>query len=262
MTPWFTGLAGFVICGAWFAAASFHRRIKRNQERVCASPGLPGSRTALPPLLQDYSTRALANADTGKRCVRIEQTGAMRKVPGGAWMPFIATQHNALASPSFVWNARFRAFRVADTLVDGAGTLEARLLGFLPVAKDVGPGTTRAQLLRYLAEVVWFPQAISDNPRLSWQQLGELEVQGILQNRGQCVELRFRFDGNGDICQVEGIREREVEGMHAPTPWTGYFSDYKVLGGVRIPTSGEVQWQLDSGPFMYWRGTVNSLTTA
>jgi hypothetical protein len=32
-----------------------------------------------------------------------------------------------------------------------------------------------------------------------------------------------------------------------------------VVGGVRIPTHGEVWWELPNGPFTYWRGTITSV---
>ena len=61
--------------------------------------------------------------------------------------------------------------------------------------------------------------------------------------------------------RVEGTRERLVGGRSVPTPWVGTFSDYRTLGGVRIPARGEVQWLLEHGPYPYWRGTVTALRT-
>ena len=43
-----------------------------------------------------------------------------------------------------------------------------------------------------------------------------------------------------------------------PTPWGGEFGNYRVLGGMRIPTRAEVYWELDEGRFVCWRGTVTS----
>ena len=42
-------------------------------------------------------------------------------------------------------------------------------------------------------------------------------------------------------------------------PWAGTFGEYAVVGGVRIPTHGEVRWELPDGAFTHWRGTVTSL---
>ena len=43
------------------------------------------------------------------------------------------------------------------------------------------------------------------------------------------------------------------------TPWVGRFGDYIELGGIRVPGSAEVSWELPEGPFTYWRGEVASL---
>jgi hypothetical protein len=45
------------------------------------------------------------------------------------------------------------------------------------------------------------------------------------------------------------------------TAWEGTFSDYATVGGVRIPTRGEVAWILETGSFPYWRCTVTNLET-
>jgi hypothetical protein len=39
------------------------------------------------------------------------------------------------------------------------------------------------------------------------------------------------------------------------------FSEYETIDRIRIPTRGEVQWVLDSGRFVYWRGRVTRITS-
>ena len=34
------------------------------------------------------------------------------------------------------------------------------------------------------------------------------------------------------------------------------------LGGVRIPTTAEVRWELEDGPFTYFRGRITSFAIA
>ena len=42
-------------------------------------------------------------------------------------------------------------------------------------------------------------------------------------------------------------------------PWEGVFSDYREIGGVRIPARGEVAWVEDGEPFTYFRGEIVAL---
>ncbi len=48
----------------------------------------------------------------------------------------------------------------------------------------------------------------------------------------------------------------------SPTPFAGEFSDYEVLDGVGIPTKAEVRWELEDGPFTYFRGRITSFAIA
>jgi hypothetical protein len=43
------------------------------------------------------------------------------------------------------------------------------------------------------------------------------------------------------------------------TPFRGDFADYGVLGGVRVPRTAEVGWDLPEGRFVYFRGRVTAL---
>jgi hypothetical protein len=252
-------VAVLLTIAGWVVAARFEARIAADIARVRELPAAGTASGDLPPLIAGYVARAGLSGEAGLRSFQIEQVGEMRMQPEGDWMPFSATQVFAVSEPAFVWSARFKVFRVVDQLVNGEGRLEARVLGAVPVARASGDDITRAQLLRYLAELVWAPRALVSNEFITWQPVSETEVLGVLEYAGERVELRFHFDEQGDIRRVRGQRERSVGGQQVLTPWVGSFSDYRSVNGVRIPTRGEVQWTLDSGPFVYWRGTVTRL---
>jgi len=72
--------------------------------------------------------------------------------------------------------------------------------------------------------------------------------------------LRLELDAAGDIVGTWcDARPRSEGKTMVPTPWAGTYGDYAVVGGVRVPTRGEVRWELPDGPFVYWRGTITSL---
>jgi hypothetical protein len=66
------------------------------------------------------------------------------------------------------------------------------------------------------------------------------------------------FSGDGDLVRTEADRPR-LESDNAIVPWTGSYSDHRVVGDVRIPTHAEVRWELPDGPFTYWRSAITSL---
>lgn len=88
---------------------------------------------------------------------------------------------------------------------------------------------------------------------------GALEVATRVD--GSEVTVRFDFDAAGDVTGIFAVRPRLEHGKAIDTPWVGAFSGYDVVGGIRIPTEGQVGWELPEGPFTYWRGRVRSFET-
>ena len=81
--------------------------------------------------------------------------------------------------------------QILDCYVNGAGLLEARLFGSLPVARAAGPEASRGELMRYLGELAWSPHAILHNPQLSWREIDastiEVSATGETQQRTESI---------------------------------------------------------------------------
>jgi hypothetical protein len=196
--------------------------------------------------------------------VRLTQTGEMVRRPGDKPLGFNAVQEYAVSTVEFEWRAAFGPnpivrLTVVDRYRDGKGSLSARVWGLLPVTRNSGPDTDRAEAMRYLAELPWVPQAIGSNRELSWRDIedGTVEVSTLVA--GRAVSVRLSFDEAGLIRSASGIRPRVGGRTAIDTPFTGTFGNYVELGGLRVPGSAEVSWELAEGPFTYWRGEVASL---
>ena len=217
----------------------------------------------LPSLLRDYAERALLVEQPVPRQVRITQAGEMWQKPDARAMRFTATQFFAVERIGFSWQARFSlvgplALRVIDDYADGDGGLEVRLLG-LPLQRQRGPETVAGEALRYLAELPFVPHAIAHNRELEWRGLGERTAEVAGRIAGERLTVELEFDDAGDIVRSSSqSRRRKVGNEWLPTPWGGRFGDYKILGDIRLPTSGEAYWDLPPGRHVYWRGTVLS----
>lgn len=229
-----------------------------------AGPGRPAlPEGALPELVRRYLDRALPNGPPVPRQVRIRQEGEMRQKPGGRLHRFTAVERFAVDRIAFSWRARFPlagpiALRVVDSYADGDGTLEVRALG-LTVRRQSGPEIVTGQTLRYLAELPWMPHALMRNRELEWRELDGRTVEVAAYAGGDRLTVCMEFDGAGDVVRSSSqMRLLEIEKTWVPTPWGGEFRDFALLGGLRIPTRGEVYWDLDEGRFVYWRGTVVS----
>jgi hypothetical protein len=221
-----------------------------------------GAMTSLPELVRRYADAVLLEAPGGARTIRVEQAGEMWLRPGGRARRFRATEEFAIDRVAFSWRARFPMLGpirlgVTDSYGAGEGGIEIRFLG-LPVRRNRGPELAQAQALRYLAELPLVPQAIVANPELDWREVDERTVEVATRAGDGRVAVRLSFDEAGEIVRTAAHRPR-AEAGNTVTPWIGTYTNYAVLGGVRVPTRGEVRWDLPEGPFTYWRGTITAV---
>jgi hypothetical protein len=218
----------------------------------------------LPDPVARYFEFALELGQPLIRSARIEHQGEMRI--GGLeapWRPFTSAQHVSTDPPGFVWDATVRmapflSVRVRDVYLDGAGSMQARLAGLIPVVDQSGsPEMAAGSLQRYLAEAPWFPTALLPRPGLTWEPIDRTRARAILTDGETTVSLEFHFAVNGAIERTfTPARYREVEGAYVPTPWAGAYREYARVEGLRVPREGEVEWVLPEGRLSVWRGRV------
>jgi hypothetical protein len=264
MTHWLTwilaAVGGAVAAHFWYAT-TFQASIASDVALLETLSGeVPSPRNDLPEEIAAFARRGLGAAP--RSFVRLRQQGSMRLDPNKDWSPMLAQHVASTYQSSFVWRATVRMAAmmtvvVVDSYVAGEGRLEARLFGSIRVARAAGADTDKAELMRYLAELPWTPEAILYNRTIRWRQLGDREYEASADSSGGEARVRVLLDPVGDITQVfADDRPRTVPGGSVPTPWRGLFSSYGEVGGYRTPRVGEVSWMLPEGEFTYWRGTV------
>jgi hypothetical protein len=225
---------------------------------------------AIPQIIHNFASKAGVPSSNPPLSVFFYQLCQMRMKPGDAWMNLRAEQAIGVQKLSFVWYAEqkksiFVTMRVVDGYVDSCGFLNVRALGSLPLADMTGPGADEAELMRYLAELPWAPDAMLHNPNLRWHQLNDKTVEVEAGNGITVAKVRLYFDDAGDIVEMQADARGRAEGMEVvPRPWRGYYSDYREIEGEfagktgfrRIPTKVEIGWLLEDGYFSYWRGQI------
>lgn len=270
---------GIVIAGLLTGLFAFNRiRLNRANARLLeellkeASPASERffkkeDLEALPQPVQRYLATVLREGQPYLRTVRLQQRGEFRLGDATApWKLFTATQHFTIDPPGFVWDAKIEmlphlSIRVVDMYKHGEGTLQARVLSTISVV-DEGPGVemNSGELMRYLAETVWFPTALLPSSGVAWAPIDDESARATLAHRGTKVSLVFHFNSRNEVDRVFAEnRHREVNGTFEPTPWTGHFRNYQVRNGVHIPLEGEVEWNLPEGNLSYWRGHLDKI---
>jgi len=243
---------------------AFLREVQHEIEQLALMQAPPVDLERLPGAVRRYYAKSVRDELANARVVRVTQTGEMQLALEKPPVTFTATEHFSTHEVAFVWNARVRMAPmvgavVVDRFAHGRGLLDARLFGTLSMAHGVGPDTDVGEAQRYLAEIPWVPQAIALNPELQWRSVDERRIElGASINSARAV-VTLTVDAEGDIVRASARRPRQVGSRSVLTPWGGAFSNYRELGGLRVPTHAEVWWDLPEQRFVYWRGDVTGV---
>lgn len=244
------------------ASRQFRARILTLASELRNAPPTRNIEAGLPPVVADFARRSGAEPGRPFRVASFNQSGEIRLRPGGAFTKIAAWQLVSLGRPGFLWDARAKGvlprFHVLDAYVGGAGQLDARAFGSIPVAREKGAEIDLGEALRYLAELPWAPDAILGNPDLSWRVTGADTVEVRMKAAGGTARVNFRFDREGDIVGMEakGRPARDIEGRSARLDWRGRFWDYRQIGPRRLPAQAEVGYVYPSGYEAYFRGEI------
>ena len=265
---WYVGLLVIIavlalggLIAAWVSGLLFERRIDDLRERMIASQGAVTGQAASPPeIMRAFAVKAGGTLG-GAAVLYARHKAHLVTNRGQPPLAIEAEQWTGTRTPGLVWEARGVMMglpvRVVDAYVEGNGLLEARLGGAVRVAGGSGPEFAKGELMRYLSELPFHPDAILNARGLAWRQLDERTVEVTAQSAHDAATVRFLFDAAGDIVGMEADDRPMAEGNAVvPRPWHGTYARYAQFGAYRIPSYGEVGWVLEGGFFTYWQGEV------
>lgn len=262
------GLIGTAIVGK----RRFKNEARIHVDELCSDIDVPNVQkvtreeiTDLPAPVTQYFEEVLTEGQPVIKVAYLRQRGTFRL--GGVdapWRSLTATQYVTTQPPGFVWDATIDVLppfsaRVIDLYKRGEGRLRARLLGCLPVASaGPTPEMNEGELVRYLAEAVWYPTALLPSQGVEWEPIDDHSARATLNHQDVTASLVFHFDNQDRISHVTTERYRQEDDSYAP--WTGYFRQYEEHHGIQIPTDAEVEWNLPEGELPYWRATIEDIT--
>ena len=216
--------------------------------------------------MHDLGHRLGVASGMQKTFVRLGQSGRMRQETTSRWIAFRAEQTISNDACAFEWRARtgpFGIISVCDALTADGGKLDVRALGVLRLASlKNSPELMRGELIRYLAELAWAPAAILMNRELRWREDGPGRLVVSAGSGETSAEVALTLDSEGRIASAFAPdRPRAVKATMLPTPWQGYFSDYRRHETMWLPFAGRVGWTIDGREEIYWEGKLEHWTT-
>lgn len=217
----------------------------------------------LPAAVHGLALRLGADQEAQRSSVHLTQSGRMKPPGAASWMSFRATQTISTTECAFDWRARGGPFGVVsarDALADGEGRFDVMALGIVPISRvEHSAALVRGELMRYLAELPWAPDAILLNAGLRWRVDGPDTIAVSAGDGETGAEVTLSLDGEGRVLQAFAPdRPRSATAPTLPTPWRARFSDYRRHDGMWLPFAGEVAWEIDGALATYWQGRIES----
>lgn len=218
--------------------------------------------STLPKPVVDLASRLSADASSRAKMVTLTQSGDMRLGKGAHRTRFRAVQTINLRETGFSWRALmppFGAISVCDAYRDGVGALDVRLFGRIPLAQMRGPAVAKGEIMRYLAELPFAPDAILFNRSLAWSVLDERTFWVAAGSGAGRGSVRLDLDNDGRVGSIFAPDRPYADGKKTDErPWSGRFLDYRLHAGRCIPFAAEVGWTIEGQVSNYWRGTISS----
>lgn len=255
----------------WIAGATAKMHARADEEVRDMYRGLeaapqvvrPSDLEPLPPPVQHWLRRSGVVGLPLACSVRLRQSGELHTSNDGAWIPIEAEQYFTTADPAFVWWMEGRMGKVLplvgrDKYVGGHGEMHVAAAGIVDVALGRGPKIDQGALLRWLAEIIWFPSAALRGC-VAWEPISDLRARATVRSHGQSASAVFTFDAEGRAVAFDAQRYFGADGDLEH--WAGRNTEWKTVRGVEIPTRGEVTWHLKTGDFTFFRWQIDDVET-
>ena len=221
---------------------------------------------ALPGPVLDLAKRLGVETETSAHRVTLTQAGDMRLDKRTRRSRFHARQTIEVGGTGFEWRAAFGPFgaiSVTDAYCEGEGSLDVRLFGRVRLARMSGPAFAKGEIMRYLAEIAWAPDAILLNHSLVWSVIDSRTLKVAAGSGAGYGSVWIDLDHDGRIGGIFAPDRPFVDGkIVEERPWSGQFTDYRRHAGRWLPFSAEVGWCVDGWLENYWRGTLTSWAVA
>jgi len=224
----------------------------------------------LPKPVRKYFMHVLMDGQKYIRLARVSQVGEFRASPTQKrWVPFTAEQIFTTDRPGFEWQAKmkilpFMTLNIKDEYSQGRGSMLGKLFSKLIVINESGQEElAQGALMRYLAEVVWFPTALLPSDTLSWHEIDSESAQVVLKDGKHKVSGKFFFNENGEINRfVTYERFRKIKKGYEKEKFSARSYNYQEFDGIRIPTAGEAEWNPLEGDFKFIKFQITDVRFA
>jgi hypothetical protein len=210
----------------------------------------------LPEPVQKYFKHVLKEGQFYINTTRLTHTGQFKTGLEKDWVDIEGEEYFTTEKPGYIWRGRTALFTARDSYIAGKGRLIVTILSLIKVVDGKGPQYDQGELLRWLAESVWFPTNLLPSKNLQWIPVDSLSARLTFDYNGLSVFFIVRFDDTGTIIEMETKRYMDEKSLET---WICKMGKYEDRNAIIIPTEAEVFWRLEKGNFSYAKFKINKI---
>ncbi|CAN5366324.1 hypothetical protein BH23BAC1_BH23BAC1_20390 [soil metagenome] len=219
----------------------------------------------LPYPVQKWLQRSQIIGKNKINTVHLFQSGSMKIKPEGSWIPVRAEQYFTVDTPGFLWIADVKASPFIpmvgkDKYLAGNGHMEIKALSLIPVVNSRGKEIDQGTMVRFLAEMIWFPSAALNN-YITWEEIDDYQAKAIFTYGDISASGIFIFNEEGDVVGFEAQRYyNRKEGATLETWYINIDPDsIQEFEGIKIPVRSEVTWKFKEGDFTWYKLEISNV---
>lgn len=210
----------------------------------------------LPEPVRRYFKHVMKEGQPYISYVRLKHNGQFKAGPNKDWVPIEGEQYFTTEKPGFVWKGSTAMVTARDMYIFNKGRLVITIFSLLKIADGKGEKYDQGELLRWIAESVWFPTNLLPNESLHWNPIDNQTAQLTFNYNGLSLSYVVVFNNIGEITQVQTKR---YMGEASLETWVGKVSHYKELNGILVPTEIEAIYRLEKGDYSYAKFNVKTI---
>jgi len=131
----------------------------------------------LPEPVQKYFRHVMKEGQPYISYVRLKHGGLFKTDTEKGWININGEQYFTTEKPGFIWRGVTSVFSARDMYLSGKGRLVVSLFSIFKITGGQGEKYDHGELLRWLAESVWFPTNLLPNENLQWTAVDSLSAQ-------------------------------------------------------------------------------------
>ena len=202
----------------------------------------------LPEPVQRYFRLVLREGQPYISYVRLTHTGKFKTGLDKKWISIKGEQYYTTDTPGYIWKGTTTFFTARDFYIADRGGLIVTLLSMFNIVDGSGHSFDQGELLRWLAEGVWFPTALLPSERLQWSVVDNSHSKLVFNYKGLSLDFLVTFNSDGEIVELKTQRYMEENRIET---WICRMDNYTWINNIKVPTECKASWQLAAKNYPY-----------